>query len=82
VYYNAFGYVDCEAKKPMDRNMIVRIFSMTKPVTGVALMTLYEKGKFELDDPLSKYVRLLFVILHVIRQDLQPPILLFWIRCK
>ncbi|HEX6848391.1 MAG TPA: serine hydrolase domain-containing protein, partial [Chitinophagaceae bacterium] len=55
VYYNAFGYADREAKKPMDRNTIVRIFSMTKPVTGVALMTLYDKGKFQLDDPLSKY---------------------------
>lgn len=55
VYYNGFGYADREAKKPMDRNTIVRIFSMTKPITGVALMTLYEKGKFQLDDPLSKY---------------------------
>src|SRR5690348_12741957 len=55
VYFNAFGYADREAKKPMDRNTIVRIFSMTKPITGVALMTLYEKGKFQLDDPLSKY---------------------------
>jgi CubicO group peptidase (beta-lactamase class C family) len=55
VYYNAFGYADREAKIPMNRNTIVRIFSMTKPVTGVALMTLYEKGKFQLDDPLSKY---------------------------
>ena len=55
VYFNAFGYADREAKVPMDRNTIVRIFSMTKPVTGVALMTLYEKGAFQLDDPLSKY---------------------------
>ena len=55
VYYNTFGYADREAKIPMNRNTIVRIFSMTKPVTGVALMTLYEKGKFQLDDPLSKY---------------------------
>lgn len=55
VYYNAFGYADREAQKPMDRNTIVRIFSMTKPITGIALMTLYEKGKFQLDDPLSKY---------------------------
>ena len=55
VYYNAFGYADREAKVPMDRNTIVRIFSMTKPVTGVALMTLYEKGLFQLDDPLSRY---------------------------
>lgn len=55
VYFNAFGYADREAKRPMDRNTLVRIFSMTKPVTGVALMTLYEKGAFQLDDPLSKY---------------------------
>lgn len=55
-YYNAFGYSDREAKVPMDRSTIVRIYSMTKPVTGVALMTLYEKGLFQLDDPLSKYL--------------------------
>jgi CubicO group peptidase (beta-lactamase class C family) len=55
VYYNAYGYADKEANKPMDRNTIVRIFSMTKPIVGVALMTLYEKGKFQLDDPLYKY---------------------------
>lgn len=56
VYFNAAGYADREAKLRMDRNTIVRIFSMTKPVTGVALMTLYEKGAFQLDDPLSKYL--------------------------
>jgi CubicO group peptidase (beta-lactamase class C family) len=40
----------------MSRDAIVQIFSMTKPITGVALMTLYEQGKFQLDDPVSKYV--------------------------
>jgi CubicO group peptidase (beta-lactamase class C family) len=55
VYYSAFGFADRESGKPMGRNTIVRIFSMTKPITGVALMTLYEKGLFRLDDPLSKY---------------------------
>ena len=55
VYYNAFGYADREAKKSMDRGTLVRIYSMTKPITGVALMQLYEKGAFQLDDPLSKY---------------------------
>src|SRR5262245_37875519 len=35
VYFNAFGYADRETKLPMDRNTIVRIYSMTKPVTGV-----------------------------------------------
>ncbi|MGC3947522.1 MAG: serine hydrolase domain-containing protein [Chryseolinea sp.] len=55
VYFNSFGMADREANLPMDRNTIVRIFSMTKPITGVALMQLYEKGLFQLDDPLSKY---------------------------
>ncbi len=55
VYFNAFGMADIEAGKKMDRDAIARIFSMTKPVTGVALMQLYEKGAFQLDDPLSKY---------------------------
>lgn len=56
VYFNAYGFSDREAKTPMDRNTIVRIFSMTKPITGTALMKLYEQGKFSLDDPLSKYL--------------------------
>jgi CubicO group peptidase (beta-lactamase class C family) len=55
VYFNSFGMADRESNIPMDRNTIVRIFSMTKPVTGVALMQLHEKGLFQLDDPLSKY---------------------------
>lgn len=55
VYFNAVGQADREADVPMARNTLVQIFSMTKPITGVALMTLYEEGAFELDDPLSKY---------------------------
>jgi CubicO group peptidase (beta-lactamase class C family) len=55
VYFNAFGFADREAGKAFDRNTIVRIFSMTKPITGTALMQLYEKGAFQLDDPLSRY---------------------------
>lgn len=55
VYYNAFGFADRETKTEMDRNTVVRIYSMTKPITGTALMQLYEKGAFKLDDPLAKY---------------------------
>lgn len=55
VYFNAFGLADREQQVPMDRNTLVRIYSMTKPVTGVALMKLYEQGAFQLDDPLEKY---------------------------
>jgi CubicO group peptidase (beta-lactamase class C family) len=55
-YFGAFGLADRENNKPMARDTIVQIFSMTKPVAGVALMKLYERGKFQLDDPLSKYL--------------------------
>ena len=55
VYFNAVGHADREAGVPMDRKTIVTIYSMTKPISGVSLMSLYEKGAFKLDDPLSKY---------------------------
>lgn len=55
VYFNTFGYADKEKDKPFDRKTLVRIYSMTKPITGTALMQLYEKGAFQLDDPVSKY---------------------------
>ena len=42
VYFNAFGMADREANRPMTRDAIVQIFSMTKPVVGVSLMQLYE----------------------------------------
>jgi CubicO group peptidase (beta-lactamase class C family) len=55
VYFGAFGQADRENNKPMARDTIVQIFSMTKPVTGVALMQLYERGKFKLEDPLEMH---------------------------
>ena len=55
-YFGAFGLADREAKKIFDRNTLVQIYSMTKPIAGVALMTLYEEGKFLLDDPITKHV--------------------------
>lgn len=56
VYSGVFGMADRENNIPMARSTIVKIASMTKPITGVALMQLFEKGKFKLDDPLSSYV--------------------------
>src|SRR5690606_990502 len=47
---------DREAERPMRRDTLVRIFSMTKPLTGVVLMSFYEEGRFALDDPLEKYL--------------------------
>jgi CubicO group peptidase (beta-lactamase class C family) len=56
VYFRAAGDADREAKVPMDRNTLVQIYSMTKPFTGVALMQVYEQAKFDMDDPVEKYI--------------------------
>jgi len=56
VYFGAFGHADREADRAMARDTLVQIYSMTKPITGVVLMTLYEEGRFRLDDPLSKHL--------------------------
>lgn len=56
VYFGAAGFADREAGTTMARDTIANIYSMTKPVTGVTLMTLYDEGLFQLDDPLSKYL--------------------------
>jgi len=56
VQFNAYGMRDIEAEKPMERDTIFRIYSMTKPITSVAAMMLYEEGKFKLDDLVSKYI--------------------------
>lgn len=55
-YYKSFGYANVEQQQPMRNDHIYRIASMTKPVVSVALMTLYEEGKFLLDDPVSKFI--------------------------
>jgi len=55
-YFVAEGLADREEFKPFERDTLVQIFSMTKPVTGVALMQLWEQGKFRLDDPLAWYL--------------------------
>ena len=56
VYYGSFGFADREARREMTRDALIQIYSMSKPVTGVALMQLHEQGLFQLDDPLSKYL--------------------------
>ncbi len=55
-YFGAFGMADREAGKPFARDTLVQVYSMTKPITGVALMTLYDQGRFRLDDPVVKYI--------------------------
>jgi CubicO group peptidase (beta-lactamase class C family) len=56
VYNKALGVNDNEARTAMHNDDIFRIASQTKAVTSVAVMTLFEEGKFLLDDPLSKYI--------------------------
>jgi CubicO group peptidase (beta-lactamase class C family) len=55
-YFGTWGMADKEANKSMTKDAIFRIFSMTKLVTGVAVMTLYEEGRFTLHDPVSKFL--------------------------
>ena len=55
-YFKSFGKMDLARGMPTADDTIYRIYSMTKPITSVALMTLYEKGYFQLNDPVSRYV--------------------------
>jgi CubicO group peptidase (beta-lactamase class C family) len=56
VWFKAQGMSDREANKPMRPDAMFRICSMTKPITSVAVMMLYEEGRFLLEDPVSKYL--------------------------
>ncbi len=55
-HYSAFGMADGATGRAMRRDDIFRIYSMTKPVVSVALLMLLEEGKFQLSDPLEKYI--------------------------
>jgi CubicO group peptidase (beta-lactamase class C family) len=52
----AMGYQDLENQVSMQTDSIFRIYSMTKPIAGTALMMLYDEGKFDLSDPVEKYI--------------------------
>ncbi len=56
VHFEAQGMRDVAEQAPMKKDTIFRIYSMTKPVTTVAAMMLYEQGKLELDAPVEKYI--------------------------
>lgn len=55
-HFETCGYHDAENKLPMERDTLFRIYSMTKPITSIALMQLYERGKFHLSEPVSRYI--------------------------
>jgi len=55
-YHKSFGVADIDSGTPMQTDSIFRIASMTKAITSVAAMTLYERGYFRLNDPIAKYL--------------------------
>lgn len=56
IYHKAFGEADNESNRKMEKDAIFRIASQTKAITSTAVMMLWEEGKFQLDDPISKYI--------------------------
>jgi len=56
VEFKTYGKKDLASGAPMEKDTIFRIYSMSKPVTGAAMMILYEEGKWQPDDPISKYI--------------------------
>jgi CubicO group peptidase (beta-lactamase class C family) len=55
-HFEAHGVMDVETKKPMARDNLFRLASMSKPITGVAVMMLVEEGKIRLNDPVSRFI--------------------------
>ncbi|MBZ5516715.1 MAG: beta-lactamase family protein [Acidobacteriia bacterium] len=55
-YLKALGMADRDAKKPMSTDNLFRVCSMTKPITSVAVMMLYEEGRFTLNEPVSDFI--------------------------
>jgi CubicO group peptidase (beta-lactamase class C family) len=56
VHFEQLGMMDVEAGKKMRSDTIFRIYSMTKPIANVAMMILYEEGRYRLNEPVSKYL--------------------------
>lgn len=56
VHFDAQGYMDIDTRTPAERGTLFRLYSNTKPITGVATMILFEEGLLTLDDPISKYI--------------------------
>ena len=56
VHLGCYGMAERETNRPMERDTIVRIYSMSKPVTAVTALTLYDEGLYQLDDPVADYI--------------------------
>src|SRR5207237_4590517 len=55
-YLEPRGHLEIEKRRPVAPDSIFRIYSMTKPIVSVGLMMLWEQGRFQLDDPVSKFI--------------------------
>jgi CubicO group peptidase (beta-lactamase class C family) len=55
-YLHRYGFRDVEASLPVDEHTICRIYSMTKPITTIGVLMLYERGLLQLDDPVSEFI--------------------------
>ena len=55
-WFHAQGVMDLEANKPMEKDATFRVYSMSKPICGVAILMLLEEGKVRLNDPVSKFI--------------------------
>src|SRR5579871_4132104 len=56
VEFKTYGKASLASGAPMEKDTIFRVYSMSKPMTGVAMMILFEQGKWRLDDPVTRYV--------------------------
>ena len=56
VYTDSYGWADVESQQPISVDSIFRIYSMTKPITSIVLMQLYEEGRFLLEDPIERFL--------------------------
>ena len=72
VHFEAVGNRGAEDDRPMTKDALFRIFSMTKPITAVAAMMLYEEGKFQLSDPVSDFVPELKELNVMVDGELKP----------
>jgi CubicO group peptidase (beta-lactamase class C family) len=69
VYSRTFGYADIDEKTPVTNDTVFRIMSISKTFTAIGIMQLWEQGKFELDDPVNRYLK----SMKVLHKDLDAP---------
>ena len=75
-YFESFGMRDREKGLPMEQDTVIRIYSMTKPITSTAVMMLYEEGAFQLDDPVSEFIPELGGLKVCVGENAHGPILM------